>query len=105
MSEENDETLPLPEAEPAWLSQWGKAPQRTAPRIRWAGIIWGLMFLAAGWFALWTLTAAARRSAFSGWILTLGDGGWMIVAAFALGGLLLVLGLIAALRAASRPRA
>ncbi|MFC4244321.1 hypothetical protein ACFOYW_13150 [Gryllotalpicola reticulitermitis] len=95
----------LPEAEPAWLSQWGKAPQRTTPRIRWGGIIWGLVFVASGWFALWTMQSHERRSAFSDWILTLNDGGWAIVAAFAIGALLLVLGLIAALRAATRPRA
>lgn len=94
----------VPEAEPAWLSQWGKTPARTNPRVRWAGIIWGLVFVATGWYALWTMTDDGRRAAFSGWMLGLSDGGWAIVGAFALGGFLLVLGLIAALRAASRPR-
>lgn len=62
------------------------------------------MFIATGWFALWTLTARERRSAFSDWVLGLSGGGWAVVAAFALGGLLLVLGLTAALRSATRRR-
>lgn len=99
---ETNPAAPLPEAEPAWLSQWGKAPVRTTPRIRWAGIVWGLVFVGTGWFALWTLLAEDRRAAFSNWILTMGDGGWAIVGAFAIGGLLVVLGLIAGLRAATR---
>lgn len=93
----------LPEAEPAWLAGRGIAsPERTTPRVRWAGIIWGLVFAAAGGFALWTLVAPERRAAFSNWVLTLDNGGWAVAAAFALGGLLLLLGLIQGLKAASR---
>jgi hypothetical protein len=94
-------TKVLPEAEPAWL-HGRDAAQRSTPRIRWAGIVWGLVFAAAGWFAVWTLLSAERRAAFAEWILTLDNGGWAVVAAFTVGGLLLVLGLVAALRAATR---
>lgn len=93
-------TATLPEAEPAWLHRGG--PElRTTPRIRWAGIVWGLVFAAAGSFAVWTMLSAERRAAFSDWILTLNNGGWTVVGAFTIGGLLLVLGMISALRAAS----
>lgn len=93
----------LPEAEPPWLAGRGiAAPERTSPRVRWAGIIWGLVFAAAGGFALWTLVAPERRAAFSDWVLTLDNGGWAVAAAFALGALLLLLGLIQGLKAASR---
>lgn len=96
-------TATLPDAEPAWL-QPRERTERTSPRIRWGGIVWGLVFAATGWFALWTMFAAGRRRAFSEWILTLDGGGWAVVAAFAIGGLLLVVGLIAGLRAATRQR-
>jgi len=91
----------LPDAEPAWLQNWGKS-ERTTPRIRWAGIVWGLVFAATGWFALWTMLAEQRRAQFSDWILSLGNGGWAVVAACAIGGLILVIGLISGLRAATR---
>ena len=94
-------TATLPDAEPAWLQGWGKS-QRTTPRIRWGGIVWGLVFAATGWFALWTMLAGDRRAAFSDWILSLGNGGWAVVAACAIGGLVLVIGLISGLRAATR---
>jgi hypothetical protein len=91
----------LPDAEPAWLQNWGKS-QRTTPRIRWGGIVWGLVFAATGWFALWTMLAEERRAQFSDWILSLDNGGWAVVAACAIGGLMLVIGLNSGLRAATR---
>jgi hypothetical protein len=99
-------TATLPEAEPAWLGAWGAdRPVRTTPRVRWAGIIWGLVFAVAGWFTIWTLLAEDRRAAFSQWILSLDGGGWAIVGALALGALLLVIGLSQGLKAATRGRA
>ncbi|AYG04003.1 hypothetical protein [Gryllotalpicola protaetiae] len=97
-------TSPLPAAEPAWLSPRADRPMRTTPRIRWAGIIWGLVFVVTGWFAVWTLLAQERRAAFSDWILSLDGGGWAIVGALALGALLLVIGLSEGLKAATRQR-
>lgn len=94
-------TASLTNAEPAWLQGWGKT-ERTTPRIRWGGIVWGLVFAATGWFALWTMLAEDRRAAFSDWILSLENGGWAVVAACAVGGLVLVIGLISGLRAATR---
>jgi hypothetical protein len=76
----------------------------TGPRIRWAGIVWGLIFMAAGWLTVWTLLATDRRQAFSDWVLSLNDGGWVVLSALSLGGLLLVIGLIEGLRAATRGR-
>ena len=96
-------TAELPEAEPAWLHHRTEPrPLRTTPRVRWAGVIWGLIFAATGAFTAWTLLAQDRRAAFSHWILTLGGGGWVIVGAVAIGTLLLVIGLIEGLKAATR---
>ncbi|HEY0246771.1 MAG TPA: hypothetical protein VGC45_00790 [Gryllotalpicola sp.] len=98
-------TATLPPAEPAWVSGWTlNEPNRTTPRVRWAGVVWGLLFALAGGLALWTMTGAERRAGFSGWVLSLNDGGWVLLSALALGGLLLVIGLIAGLRAATRRR-
>jgi len=96
-------TTPLPEAEPAWLRST-EPPVRTTPRVRWAAIVWGVVFAATGWFTMWTLVAEERRAAFSDWILTLDNGGWAIVGAFALGALLLIIGLSQGLKAATRQR-
>jgi hypothetical protein len=102
---ETGATAPLPEAEPAWLAgRQQQRPLRTAPRVRWAGIIWGLVFAAGGWCTVWTLLEPDRRAAFSNWILSLDDGGWAIVGALALGALLLLIGLSQGLKAATRPR-
>ena len=97
-------TAKLPEAEPAWLSPRADRPMRTTPRVRWAGIIWGLVFAVTGWLAVWTLLAQDRRAAFSDWILSLDGGGWAIVGALGLGALLLVIGLSEGLKAATRQR-
>jgi hypothetical protein len=97
-------TTVVPEAEPAWL-RGADHPVRTTPRVRWAAIIWGLVFVAAGWFTVWTLLAEDRRAAFSDWILSLDNGGWAVVGALCLGALLLVIGLSQALKAATRQRA
>ncbi|GAA4181421.1 hypothetical protein [Gryllotalpicola koreensis] len=97
-------TASLPAAEPAWLSPRPERPVRTTPRVRWAGIIWGLVFAAAGWFTVWTLLAEDRRAAFSDWILSLSGGGWAIVGALGLGALLLIIGLTQGLKAATRQR-
>jgi hypothetical protein len=94
----------VPEAEPAWLSPRPERAVRTTPRVRWAGIIWGLVFAATGWFTVWTLLAEDRRAAFSNWILSLDDGGWAIVGALGLGALLLIIGLSQGLKAATRQR-
>jgi hypothetical protein len=96
-------TTPLPEAEPTWLRAGsGPGAERTAPRIRWAGIVWGLIFAATGWFAVWTLAAGERRTAFADWVLTLDGNGWAVVGALAIGAVLVVVGLTQALKAATR---
>ena len=94
-------TTPLPEAEPTWLRA-GSGPERTTPRIRWAGIVWGLIFAATGWLAVWTLTADGRRTAFADWILTLDGNGWAVVGALAIGAVLVIIGLTQALKAVTR---
>jgi hypothetical protein len=94
-------TTVLPEAEPAWL-RGESGPQRSTPRIRWAGIVWGLIFAATGWFAVWTLAADSRRAAFADWFLTLDRTGWAVVGALVIGAILVLIGLTQALKAATR---
>ena len=42
-----------------------------APRVRWAGIVWGLILAAAAAAGLWVLVDPGRRAAISDGVLTL----------------------------------
>jgi uncharacterized integral membrane protein len=68
------------------------------PRIRWAGIVWGLIVSAIAVVVLTVTGSASGRTAFLDWATTLTAGTvWLLVVLVA-GALLLVLGLLALLR-------
>ena len=76
-----------------------------APRIRWAGIVWGTVFALLAGTAVWTLAAASRITAVHEWLRTLSPTevhpGWVIgIVVLAGGVLLLILGGVALLRSA-----
>lgn len=78
-----------------------------APRIRWAGIVWGIVFALIAAVSLWVLAAASRREAIRDWVLTLSPdtvspGVVAGVLVLVVGGLLLIVGGIALLRRLSR---
>jgi hypothetical protein len=92
---------PLPLAAPPAIEE----PRATslAPRVRWAGIVWGAVFAVIAGTALWTLAEASRLSAISEWLRTLSPAdlnpGWVIGIVVLAGGLLLlILGGVALLR-------
>lgn len=72
------------------------------PRIRWGAISWAAI---AGLVAAATLYFAAdptRRINLSRWLLQLTPGGIVLIVALAIGTLLVILGLLAAIRSAGR---
>jgi len=80
-----------------------------APRIRWAGIVWGLVFAAIAVVSLWVLAAASRREAIAAWAKALSPesvspGVLLGVLVLGLGALLIVVGGIALLRRLSTAR-
>ncbi|BDZ54282.1 hypothetical protein [Agromyces marinus] len=74
------------------------------PRIRWAGILWGLVFAAIAATTLWTVVDPERRDAASAWWSSLEPAMLGLMLLLALGGILLVAGLAGVLRRASRSR-
>lgn len=78
---------------------------RTGPRTRWAGIIWGAVFSALAVTVLVTVGSGERRAAFGDWASSLTVAGFTLVVVLALGCLLLLLGLLAAVRQVQRRRA
>jgi CDP-diglyceride synthetase len=78
-------------------------PTPIAPRVRWAGIVWGAVFTLLAGTALWVLAEASRREAVHEWLTTLSPAdvhpGWVIGIVVLAGGLLLlILGGVALLR-------
>ncbi|WP_235008297.1 hypothetical protein [Microbacterium timonense] len=74
----------------------------TGPRVRWAGIVWGLVFalIAAG--ALWLLVDPARQAALSTWLIGLTPASALAVVALVVGGFALIAGLVGIARRAQR---
>jgi len=76
-----------------------------APRIRWAGIVWGSAFAILAATALFWLVEASRRTAIQEWLLTLtpasfSPGAVVAVVVIGIGVLLLTIGVVALLRRA-----
>lgn len=75
------------------------------PRIRWAGIVWGLVLAAVAASALWLLTAPERYAPLRAWMLGLTPDAFppglvVGVAVAVVGVLLLIVGAVALLRRA-----
>lgn len=82
------------------------APAAEGPRIRWAAIIWGLVFAAVAGWGLWTSISASRFTALSGQIedaIMTGDpGGIAVIAVLVVGALVLLTGLVGLARTLQR---
>ncbi|THG29100.1 hypothetical protein E6C70_15915 [Glaciibacter flavus] len=74
------------------------APAPTAPRIRWAAIVWGLLFAGIASALLWVVTDVGNRDAASLWLKTVSPATLVLVILLVVGGLLLVAGLASLLR-------
>lgn len=91
-----------PPAAPAMPRSEAGTQSPTAPRTRWASIIWGLVFAAVAVAGIWTLSVESRRDDLTTWIGTLTPGTLGGIALLAVGALVLVLGAIGLIRRAQR---
>lgn len=89
-----DEALQPPEPA-ASVAPDARQPAELRPRIRWAGIVWGLVFAAIAATMLWIVLEPARIAAVLDWWATLTPAGLILTVLLVLGGLLLVAGLSA----------
>ncbi len=79
-----------------------QSPVAARPRIRAGAIAWGLIVIAVAAGTLYTIASDERREAAVRWFSTLTPGGAAIVGVLVLGGFLLLLGILAAIRHAQR---
>lgn len=93
---------------PAWEAP-ASAPERTAPsasvdltgpRVRWAGIVWGLVLAAIAAVALWILLDPARQAALTSWLLDLSPATAIAIAVLLLGMFALITGVVGIARRA-----
>lgn len=78
------------------------APVVTAPRTRWAGIIWGLLFAAIAGAGIWLLTDPARQEGIADWVMTLTPSTIGGLGVLVVGVLILATGAIGLIRHAQR---
>ena len=79
-----------------------------SPRVRWAGIAWGVVFAALAGVGLWVVAEASVREAIRTWILefdpeTVAPGAIVAAAIIVVGVVLLIVGAVAVARR-KRPR-
>lgn len=86
-------------------------PDRTAgaaiardprPRTRWAGIVWGLVFAGLAWAGIWLASGENRVEDIVVWAQDLDPATAIGYGILAVGGLLLVTGVVGLLRRAQR---
>ena len=109
-SEPTSPLLPPPYT-PAYtpaVAEWPAAPADIpAPRIRWAGIVWGALFAILAAIALWTLAEPSRRAAVRDavWVLAdlqLSPGLVVAISVLVVGSILALIGAAALTRRAGR---
>lgn len=102
-----EQTVPMPDlADPADdhaapAGAPGAVPI-TAPRTRWAAIIWGAFFVIVAWTGIWMLGAPGRRDGVTDWFASLDPGMLTASALLVAGVLVLVTGLVGLFRRAQR---
>ncbi|WP_349426597.1 hypothetical protein [Microbacterium sp. LWS13-1.2] len=72
------------------------------PRVRWAGIVWGLVLAAIAAGAVWFLTDPARQAALASWLVSLSPATAIAVAVLVLGVFALITGVVGIARRAQR---
>ena len=72
------------------------------PHVRAGSIAWGLIVIAAASLALWVSAVPARRTAVADWVLALTPGDAALVAVLACGAIVLIAGVLAAIRRAQK---
>jgi hypothetical protein len=74
----------------------------TGPRIRWAGIVWGLVLAAIAAVALWILLDPARQAVLTAWLVGLNPATAIAIAVLLLGLFALITGIVGIARRAQR---
>ncbi|REJ07904.1 hypothetical protein DY023_02475 [Microbacterium bovistercoris] len=74
----------------------------TAPRTRWAAIVWGLFFAGLAFGGIWLLSDPQRRDSVTDWLAGLAPATIIAVSLLAVGVLVLVAGLAGLLRRLQR---
>ncbi|MCI2957403.1 hypothetical protein MN032_06850 [Agromyces atrinae] len=103
---------PAAETEPTWAqppyveAATPAAPAAAAPverpRVRWAGILWGLVFTATAAIAIALLVDPAVRGDSEAWLRAQTPGTIALYALLALGAIILVSGLVGVIRRLQR---
>jgi hypothetical protein len=74
----------------------------TGPRIRWAGIVWGLVLATIAAVALWILLDPARQAVLTAWLVGLNPATAVAIAVLLLGLFALITGIVGIARRAQR---
>ncbi|WP_198425906.1 MULTISPECIES: hypothetical protein [Microbacterium] len=90
------------EAEASDSAPAAAAEPPSGPRVRWAGIVWGLVLAAIAALALWVLTDPARHATVTAWMLHLTPAAVTAYAVLLVGGFALVAGVVGLARRAQR---
>lgn len=93
-----DATLPLEVTDP--VEGVDAAASLPRPRTRWAGIVWGLVFVALAAAGIWASSDPDRLDGLAPWLGTLDPGAAVAYGLLVIGVLLLVGGLVGLLRRA-----
>ena len=72
------------------------------PHVRAGSIAWGLIVIASASLVLWVSALPSRRAAVADWVLSLTPGDAALVAVLACGAIVLIAGVLAAIRRAQR---
>lgn len=93
-----DPTTSVPPAAPPLAEPPSAGDRRVGPVVRWAGILWGLVFAAIAAATLWVVVDARRRDAASEWWGSLAPGMLALLVIAAVGFVLLIAGIAGLLR-------
>ncbi|GAB2703408.1 uncharacterized membrane protein YcjF (UPF0283 family) [Microbacterium marinum] len=99
MTDETTELLDITEVDAASLAE----PLARA-RVRWAGIVWGLVLLTCAAGGLWLVSGADAIEAVQDWLFELQPSAAIAYVLLVIGAFVLVCGLIGLLRRAQRTR-
>jgi hypothetical protein len=106
MSDTAPDEIEVPDTEPQDAALSEDAPVQTAPRprIRWGAVAWGLIVCGIAGATLQVTRTEGSREGFILWLTRLNPSGIWLIVVLVSGGILLLLGLLAAIRRAQRAR-
>lgn len=75
------------------------------PRLRWAGVVWGLVFAGLAAAGLWIVASDTRAESLSEWVARVDIGTGIAIGLLAIGGIILTTGLVGLLSRGQRAAA